>query len=288
MDTDPQVKALAVDGIRKRQRSTAFSILIWGLVYPLAKVRGGILLSMVNLGTGFILAGLMLSVWFFAAACVKAVRLNRLRKAILGETASRFETKRIRYYVPVAARWILTVVWIFVGMFRIGDYLTGALESPMKDYTADPPFATIADFAGTEGEDYQLLNYGYSNKVRQWEDWLTPVNYDWDEIAVVTLPDGQKLEGMLFLEYNEARYPWAAQRIAREYWLNDRWEKGYEKLGTPKMNADFCVAYLDNIHTPTVVICVGNKVVRASFRNYADSVSLSVETWAGILADSLR
>ena len=288
MDTDPQVKALAVDGIRKRQRSTAFSILIWGLVYPLAKIRGGILLSMINLGTGFILAGLLLSVWFFAAACVKAVRLKRLRKAILGETAPGTETKHFRYYISMAARWILTVLWIFVGMFRVMAYASGETEIPMRDYTGNPPFATIVDFAGTEGKDYQLINYGYSNEVRQWEDWLAPVNYDWDEIASITMPDGQKLEGMLFLEYNEARYPWVAQRIAREYWLNDRWEKGYEKLETPEIGADFCVAYRDNIHTPTVVICVENRVIRASFRTYSDSVSLPVDVWAGILADSLR
>ena len=288
MDTDPQVKAMAVDGIRKRQRSNAVAVLIWGLVYPLAKIRGGIFLSMVNLGTGFVLAGLLLSVWFFVAACVKAVRLNKLRKAILGEAESPVAKKQIRYYVPVAARWILTLIWIFVCLFRVMNDISGASEIPVKDYTGDPPFATIADFAGPEGKDYRLINYGYSNKVRQWEDWLAPVSYDWDEIAAVTMPDGQTLEGMLFLEYNEVRYPWAAMRIAREYWLNDRWEKGYEKLGDPDVDADYCVAYLDNIHTPTVVICVGNKVIRASFRTYSDSVSLPVDAWAGILADSLR
>jgi len=288
MDTDPQVKALAVDSIRKRQKSTAFSIFMWGLLYPLVKLRGGIFLSMVNLGTGFVLAGLLLAVWFFTSACVKAMRLNRLRKKILGETVTQTENKLLHYYVPVTARWVLAVIWLFVGLFRVMAYVSGEEEIPMKDYSSNPPFATIVDFAGPEGKNYGLIHYGYSNKVRQWEDWLAPVNFEWDEIASVSMPDGQKLEGILFLEYNEGRYPWVAKRIAREYWLNDRWEKGYEKIGTPEVNADFCVAYLDNIHTPTVVICVGNKVVRASFRTYSDSVSLPVDSWAGILADSLR
>lgn len=47
------------------------------------------------------------------------------------------------------------------------------------------------------------------------------------------------------------------------------------------------VAYLDALHMPTVVLRQGKRVIRASLHNYSESTAIPVESWAGVLAESI-
>ena len=44
LNTDPEVQALALNAVKKRQRGTVLQLLFWVVVYPLLFFRGGILL----------------------------------------------------------------------------------------------------------------------------------------------------------------------------------------------------------------------------------------------------
>ena len=88
--TDPEVQALAMNAMRKRQRDNIFSGIFWGLFYPWLLFRGKIMLAVIHVGTIPMLLFMTACLWMSLHSIVGAVKLIKLRKKILNgeETGS--------------------------------------------------------------------------------------------------------------------------------------------------------------------------------------------------------
>jgi hypothetical protein len=56
----------------------------------------------------------------------------------------------------------------------------------------------------------------------------------------------------------------------------------YDVAGTDQL-----YAYLDNLHMPTVIIQVGERVIRASFHRYSESTEIPIEVWVQAVAEGI-
>ena len=302
LNTDPAVQALALDIVCKRQRSalgsTLFSFILWGILYPLLKTKGAFFLLMIAMRTWFFLWGAALLFWELGRGIVQLAHLHKLKQQLQAEGwidhQKDWKKRAGRYHIGNFIRRGLTLLWFLLLLLYLGSYITEERKIPLADYSGDPPFATMADLAGDSGS-YELQHWGFSNTVEIWSDWLTPVNYDWDEIADVTLPDGRQISGGLYIYYHEARSPALARAIAEEYLRKDRYENtfnlfaenDFKSLDLAPLDVDFSAAYSNELHFPTIVLQDGCHVLRAYWYQTSQN-KLSLDEWAAILADSIK
>lgn len=283
-NTDPVVQALALKEVQKRQRSSLFNLLFWLLIYPMAyRMDNGMILTVVWIGT-----------WYFL-----------------------FTTLIIGLMVGGSIAELVHLL----GMAISEEY-----EVPLDEYEGNPPFATMVDLAEgmwreengaaggkADGSDVSVSAYrfsllGIANTVYEWSDPVAPVNFNWDEVAEVTLSDGRRIEGSLYVDYHETAHPALARQLAREYqWREkyDHWmanlfskdEDEYEELEVDWTAAaksagvggfDFAVAFYNEMHIPTVILQKGNKVIHAAFHQYQSADQIPQEVWIGMMAESVK
>lgn len=290
LNTDPVVQALALNTVRKRQRSAALSCLFWTMIYPIIAIRGNLFITMIGIRTWYFLFGAALLFWYLAASIGRALHLGRLRKKLLNDgTIDHGKNWRKRvyfYHAGTVIRSVLTIIWACILLQKWGISASNADKIPLSDYAADPPFATIADLS--PGGEYSEDDYLNTNKVSEWSDWLSKYNIDWSEIASVRRSDGTILSGGLYVDYHEAASPWIAEKIAREYVRTDRRNRNFDPLELPALDVDFAVAYTHTINLPTVVLRDGNKVIHATFYQASETYIMPLEEWVDIMIKSIK
>ena len=302
LNTDPRVQALAMRAVRARQRWALLDILFWLLLYPLAR-NGGLLyrtplLTSLTLGTWLTLFSMAMVTWYCARAVIHAIALERLyRRLSRGEmsVARGNDPHRARRHRALTViRIVLTVVWIVLLAVRTLNLTVDKGEIGLAAYLdggGEIPFATVTELVETQGEvsDSRHTMNAFGNTVRVWRDPIAPVNFDYCEITEVTLADGRVIEGGLYVEYHEAANARIAAALAREHLRFDRRRgKRYDPLSVElSASVDQIYAYLDNLHMPTVIIQVGERVIRASFHRYSESTEIPIEVWAQAVAQSI-
>ena len=295
--TDKEIQALAMNAMRKRQRDQIFSGVFFGLFYPWLIFKGKILLSMVHVGTLPMLLVMIACLWMSIHSIVGAVKLLKLRKKILNdeETGSGSQWKKAapKYHANNIIRRSLYLAAILLFLKLMGDQIIYEEYIPLSEDTKDMPFATMEDFL--PGGERKLMNMkvGNLNTVREWSDLLSPVNFEWDEAGEVVHPDGSVLSGGLEVIYHEAKAPWIAKRLAREYLIKGRQNKEFEVLelsvdGNVLGELDEAMAFTTSLHFPCVILREGSKILYARYyTNGSDTVDLELEEWAGLLAECL-
>lgn len=293
LNTDPAVQAIALNMVRKRQRETIIENILWFLIEPLLFLRGNLLTAMVQFGTWFILFGAFVGLWMVADSFVRAVHLTKLRKKLqeTGTIDHRKDWKKsaVWHHVHGAVKLVLVVTWVILLLNAFSSEILEEGEIPLAEYTGDLPFATMADLARSTGYDigeYQITFTGMSN-VKEWSDWLSPVNVRFDESAAVKLSDGSELSGGLSVDYHETVSPWIGERLAKEYYRLDKRGKHFRELAAPALDADYIAAYTDNVGFPTVVIQKGGLVIHATFYQTGDD-RLELSQWIQVLYDSVE
>ena len=300
--TDPEVQALAMNAMRKRQRENLFSAIFWGLLNPWLLFRGKIMLAVVHLGT-IPMALIIIALWWkIIHSVVEAAKLIRLRKKVLNgeETGSGSNWKKGagRYHANNIIRRCFYLAAILLFCKTVGDQKIYEKYIPLTEYTKDMPFATMEDFLPDGKMELMNMKVGNLNTVREWSDLLSPVNFEWDEAGEVTDPDGRILSGGLEVIYHETKAPWIAKGLAREYLLKGKESKEFERLElTPEAlkkealmteELDQVIAFTTSLHFPSVILREGNKVLYARFYTTgSDTVQMSLEEWAGMLAECL-
>ncbi len=294
LNTDPQVQALALRSVQRRQASAVCTILFWLAAYLLILIRGGLLLAMLSAHTWLFLYGTVLALWFFADALGEWVLLAKMGRRLreegtLGRHGSRSCRGRI-YHVRSILQILLLLVFLGILLHNWSVSASGKDKVRLEDYHGNPPFATILDLAGEDAARYALITViGKTDfsAVRQWQDWIAPCNMEWSEWAQVTFADGRVLEGLLQVNYHELRNAFLAEELAREYHRQDKRLKGYKEMALSVEDADFAAVYLNQLHIPTVLIQKGNMVVHASFRQMPGGFQLEDGEWMNALAESL-
>lgn len=292
LNTDPAVQELSLKMIQKRQRSAIGSTFFWIVIFPLLRgSKNGLIAPMLYMKTWFYLFSVLLVAWFVISSVKEAVYYARLRKKLKqGEELNRKKNWKKRawaYPAKVVLQIALCCTWGCILLANLGRSVLFEDEIPLSEYEGNPPFATMADFA--PGTSYELKRSGFFNTVVEWEDWLAPVNFCWEECADLQTTEGQQLSGFLDIDYHELKWEWMAKLLAADYYRMDR--KGdFEFLYEMDLGIDYAVAYLDNIHMVTVVLRNGNKVLHGSFHEYSSNQesTLSIEEWAAMLAESIK
>ncbi len=285
MDTDPRVQALALEAVRKRQRSNLFNLAVYPAAVFLFNSRGNLFLAAVNVGSGLILTLLTVMLCSLIGNLREYFTLRALKKRLeAGESLDHskdWRSRKGRYLGGRAAGWmvllLLAIVIARAFMVDVRD------EIPLAEYPGHPPFATVRDLTEEWAVRYETAGNNYA---KEWSDLLFPVNLNWNEFAMAAAADGgDMLNASLLVDYHEAVSPWAARLLALDYHRWDRWgsrwnRERYEQLDCPDLDVDWAVAY--NLVFTTVVLQKGNVVVRAQFPQ-----GRSLAEWAPKLAASI-
>ena len=294
LNTDPQVQALAIEKVRRRERGSVVSCVFWFVLYPLAFINLKIFLLAAAEGTWFVLWSVALAVWITVNAVRKAGYLRRLKRRLtMGEELSHRKPWRRGAPGYRAGRVLITVFVLAWCVVLAGKLLSSASEEVKVDlegFEGDMPFATMADLAGGEAADYRLFPMtGITNYMEERSDIIAPVAISWHEVADVSLPDGRLFSGGLYAEYFETAAPWIARQITREYMMFKRWDKDFQEYGLPDLDVDYAIAYRDDsTHFVTVLIRDGCVVIKASLYQTSPNFTLKLSEWASRMADSIR
>ena len=158
------------------------------------------------------------------------------------------------------------------------------MDQPLEEYPGKVPIVTIADMLpeGKYTPDDMLNLNGY-------EEISTPmakINLSWTEDAYVVMPDGEVISGLLLVEYHETAGGWVAMGLAKEYLQEALKDSYYYEIELPPLDVDFAAAY-GGPGSPTVILCKGNKVVRATI-NFRDNQAEMFDLWIGKMVDMLN
>ncbi len=294
LNTDPEVQVLALSTVKRRQRDALLSSFFFFFIYPIILTRGCFLLTTISMGTWW-----MVLVALFAALMIfdnirAFIHLREIQKSLLndGYYASENDWRKntAPYFVQKSVKAGLAVFLICAFIQNWGLSITNENKIPIEEYNGTIPFATIQEFAGEGSSDYSLTMMGLSmgiNTIEDRSDWVAPRCIEYNEHAMVKTADGQIIDGGLYIKYCKMRSPRLAKLMANEFYRMDRFEKNFKQAATPKLQADYVIAYYNNLHFPTVIIRKDNIVVRAMFYQTSASYKMPIEEWAQIICNSM-
>ena len=295
LHTDPQVQALALKSLEKRQIHQLLSLLlIHGVNLFAVHLRGGsLLLSAAAAGLPITLLTAFLALWLIADPVREAVHLGRLKKRLAAGQPLRHDGDwrrgRTGYYARRLIHLLLFLTWLLVLLHLWTGKIEGRGKEALVDYKGILPFADMRDFA--EG-DFRLTGSDMLNSsVTDKSNAFVRRYVDLEEHARILRPDGTVLDGGLYVTYFDARWDWLAKALAGEFLRVDirKTVQGWrESLEYPDLGLDEATAYRNFIHFPCVVLRQGRVVLRAMFYQTGPGEDMPLEQWAGILADSIR
>ncbi|QOR36514.1 DUF2812 domain-containing protein [Clostridium sp. 'deep sea'] len=288
LNTDPRVQALALDIVRKRERSNTIATFMWLLVYPIVMLYGRPVLTAVNIGSWLIGWAAILVLWALVRSVLKVVHLRKIRKKLaMGEMLNHkknWNQKVKQYHIGGIIFLLMIFAWFACLFSGWSNEIMNKNVQSLADYTDQLPFATIADFA-PHGV-YKLNDLKFANTIETKSDWLAPKIIKYHETASVVLKNNQYLQGGLLVDYYETIAPNLAREIARELKLQEKKSKNYTEYNLADLDVDYAVAYA-NIF-PTVIIQKGTKVIKATFYQTSNDYTMQLNEWVQIVANSLK
>ncbi|MFA9465170.1 MAG: DUF2812 domain-containing protein [Velocimicrobium sp.] len=288
LHTDSKVQALTLDIVCKKERSNFIGTILWILIYPIIWMRGNLVLCAIDIGTWFLLWGIVLALWTLGRSIVRFFYFKDLRRR-LSSGQSLNHLKKYKkyggfYHLRGIAFHVLIVAWFAFLMYGWSEDMEKVNVQTYADYTGEIPFPTIADLA-PEGTCI-LQDLLYTNTIEVKKDWLAPSVITLHENARITRTDKTALEGGLIVNYYETASPWIAKEIAREYLIEDKKDQAFEALSLIDTDIDFAVAYRTIF--PTVILQNGNKVMRVIFYQTSESYEMPMQEWVQIFSDSFK
>ena len=296
LNTDPQVQALALNSVKKRQSQALFSLIFWLVLYPWLFLNSGPLHTFIHLGTWFCLLIALFVLWILADSFLALHLLRGLQKRLrLGAAPSdhsgsptNWRHKSYYHNGKNLLKLLLGAFLLIIFLYQWGVSTSNHDKTPLTDYQGSIPFATLSDFGTGEVVSYQETMIGISlgfNCVKEWSDWLAPRCLYYDEHAQIRFNDGSILNAGLTISYYETASPWIAKQLALECYRQDQKGKDFSPLETPALAADFAVAY--RCYLPTLVVQKGCLMIRAQFSQTGEEPSLSLAQWTTLLLDSI-
>ncbi len=290
LNTDPEVEALALNAVKKRRR-TALVLLIYWPFYRFLINRGGVVLAAIHLKTWVFLLVMILLLWQAAAVFRELKYLRRFQRSLRGEAEAPPRRSPAAYF---AGKWTPVVLWLLLSavlLHTLGVLLDKSGRAALSRYEGAIPFATMADIAGGEVLDYapgMMMGTDF-NTVAEHRDWLAPRCLDYKESADVTTTV-RRLSGALIADWYECRSPGVARLLAKDFrrYAWSPFRKRYAPLELPELPVDYAAAWADTAHLATVVLQKGDQVLRATFSQWGPEEKLTLDQWAGVLAESME
>ena len=292
LNTDAEVQAIALNAVKKRQRGWLFASVYFLILYPLLRMRGCLLSMAVGAGVGRMLTWLCLTILWMADAIQAFVHLKRVQKALRNEgkypDSSDWRKRAVPYFARRILKILLIALLIAVLLRTLGVELTHEEDIPIEAYGDTLPFATLRDISG--GENYERISMGHEMGINSVEEKQNRFSHSisYNEHASYTLSDGRMGSGGLYVDYVALKDERLARRMVRELYRIDKRKKNVEPLSAPALQADETIVYRNELHFPTVIFRKGSTVVRAYFYQTTGDRVISMETWMGMICDSVE
>jgi hypothetical protein len=291
LNTDPAVQAMALQLVRKRERSSAFQPLFWMIFYLVFYGFSCPLLMTITAGLPLVTLGLLFCLSLTAGSVHRLIVLRRLHKRLTaGESLGRKDWGKTaaRYRIGRGAGLLVSILFLIGLMCYIGDDLSDTREIPLADYTGTIPCATMADM----GTDFVLDETGYrGSAITVYSSPLAPTALSLRQYGSVTLSDGRRISGVFYIDYYEAASDRLADELVKEQLRADRkgWKYTCTPLDLPDLPVEYAFAYTTDLEVfPIVLLQNGNRVLHVQFFQWGDYEHLSVSEWASFFAESIR
>ncbi len=287
MNTDPHIQALALNAVRKRLRSSAVWSILWLVLFLFFGFDQQPVTAALSLGSPLVALLLAVIIWAGIDQLVTFLRMQKLYRK-LKRTGTLDHGKDWRknarhHWAQKLIYFVLVLLIIVLGCSSCCESVMNEDEIPLKEFTGDPPFATIEDILPEA--TYTMTDIGFSNTVRQWSDPISPVNYAWSEYGQLVSED-LTLDGLVMVYYHEMVHPFFAQKLAREYQKDAMDSKYYHPMELQELDVDYAAAF--NGNGPTVVLQKGNIVVCAKVHLSSETDVNAYQQWATAMTKMLQ
>lgn len=289
LHTDPEIQAMALNVIKKRQRSTLLSEILLVAVYGcfgVLRYPAGITIAM-----GLPVA-LVLYIFFLTMVIRPAYilwKLQILRKQLLrGEAIHRKKDWKSHALRRRVLRLVPGILFGLVLLFSLAAKIVDETqEILLEDFSGDPPFVTIGDL-NPDGT-YQQKSLNYANRMRQWRSWPFVDNWEWYEFASIVLSDGTAVSGPLDVKYSKALSPVLAEQFARELMAYADSGKYFTEAvpletGTPEVKA---YRYQGKYGLDTVLLICDTVVIEAQVLVDNATGESAAELWTDLTVQKL-
>ena len=240
LHTDPAVHALALEAVKKQQRSAIISAITNFIVCSLVShevfnfFRSGSVIGLL-----FLLNMVGFICWLIGSGIAAVVRLSRYQKRLhSGDNLDqRKDWKQKAAFVccskflPLVCALVFLITWL--------NSLSLTYEGiPLTEYPQAPPFAVLEDIF-PESEIDRSNNFLDYNTVIHYATALSE-NYEWRQEATVTTDHGS-YHCILRIEHHETVGRLWAKGLFHDYYVHERLRyrgKRYEALNVPSTEFD--------------------------------------------------
>lgn len=282
LNTDPRVQAISLRQMEKARGSLPLRMVLgtalWAVVILLGPAGFAPVGVWLVLGTPLAALLLVLLASFLIADTAELVHLTRLRRRLrAGQPLTHradWQTGRRRYRALRAADLAVLLATLVLFARLLGADIMDTGYQPLADYAGPLPAPTLQQLTGGQGA-YTPRDLFNSNRIRVSGDLCFPVSFAYNQSGRVTAEGTTLLDGVLYVEAVETRWPWQARALAAEMQRTDRanakrYGDVYQPLPLPEgLQADFAARYYGTVGRDTAVLAKGNRVVKLSLLVFA-------------------
>ncbi|MBR6526831.1 MAG: DUF2812 domain-containing protein [Lachnospiraceae bacterium] len=328
MNTDPKVQALALKPMWDHANNQFWGSLFWIVGYPAIRYltgRQSLLRICIDMGTWLFILGLAIGLWLLIRSVIRLSYIARRRRQLSrGESMSVerrawtqeefsqvLRKKRRTYWLSHFVYMLLIIVWtccVFRGCAKELEY---ADQIPLDEYVStyrkeyvlkhgdEPeyifPFADMVELVERSLGDESLsfvesgMYPGRMNYVNAKKDLLASTVIRFNQNGSVALPDGRKMEAILYVDYYDTTMPWVAKVLVWEYLKEGQINKHYSEISLPELPVD--EAYCFMAYSPTLTLRKEDVVMvveLVQFHYDENDYTLDPSQWAMIFAESMR
>ncbi|MGN0975334.1 MAG: DUF2812 domain-containing protein [Gemmiger sp.] len=233
LNTDPQLQAATLGGMRRDAFLRLITSLFWPCVYLPLMVRGQPLYYALRWGFAVSVLGLCLCTVGIVFALTELIRLILLQRRLKAGKPLEHRTDWQRHARAHRISWfafLALTVAAAAALVTSAHSMDTAKENalPLESYTEPLPFATLQDIAGSGEIIWDAETKYMRNRILVRSDPLAPVMLEYEQNATVLREDGTALNGSLYTDYYELRTPGLAHRLGKE--LATRWRNSNQEL----------------------------------------------------------
>ena len=240
LHTDPAVHALALEAVKKQQRSAIITAITNLIVYSVVShgvfniFRSGAIIGML-----FLLNMVGFACWLIGSGIAAVVRLSRYQKRLrCGDDLDRRKNWKEKALIVCCSKFLPLVCALIFMVTWLNSIAMTYEGTPLTEYSQDPPFAVLEDVF-PEVEINRSANYLDYNTVIHYSTALSE-NYEWRQEATVVTNDGS-YHCILRIEHHETIGKIWAKGLFHDYFMSERLRyrgKRYEALAAPEANFD--------------------------------------------------
>jgi len=265
LHTDHAVQALAMDSLRKQQRSLLISQLLYWAILILLRTNGrlGLFLSGALVGALYLFTLIGMVLWLAFKMLLRLIRLYQYKKRILRgdalEGRKDWKDGRIKVFASKLIPLILSIALIGSLLVHLGYTMD---QRPLSEIYEKPPFVSLSEVFPDGKLDHRISMGDYNTTVTYSTSLSN--NLEWNEASDIVTENGSYY-GILRLQYFDTKADWIAEGVARDIYAKERTRyhgKRFEDFPSPETAFD-SVRVFDSYGTLHILIQQDHRVYHA-------------------------